>query len=117
MRSILVSLLAATAVGLAAAADLKIDYTYKVKCDRKTKSGDKIDVHYRGTLASNGEKFDASKSAAAIRGGRVSRPVPRRPGLGSSPIACRQPGADQGLAKFKAMTGMPRSVSSSVLAR
>ena len=53
-------LLAAAAAGLVAAADLKIDVTHAVKCERKTKSGDKIDVHYKGTLASNGNKFDSS---------------------------------------------------------
>ncbi len=63
MRSILVSLtlLASAAIGFVAAEDsLKIDVTLPVRCDRKSKSGDKIDVHYKGTLASNGNKFDAS---------------------------------------------------------
>jgi FK506-binding protein 2 len=54
------SLLASAAIGVLAAGDLKIDVTYAVECDRKTKSGDKIDVHYKGTLASNGNKFDSS---------------------------------------------------------
>ncbi|KAI1111018.1 hypothetical protein F5Y14DRAFT_426829 [Nemania sp. NC0429] len=53
------TLLASAAVG-ALAADLKIDVTLPVECDRKTKKGDAIEVHYRGTLASNGNKFDAS---------------------------------------------------------
>lgn len=34
--------------------------TPDVTCSRKTKSGDHIDVHYRGTLASDGSQFDAS---------------------------------------------------------
>lgn len=34
--------------------------TPDITCTRKTKSGDKIDVHYRGTLASDGTQFDAS---------------------------------------------------------
>lgn len=34
--------------------------TPDITCTRKTKSGDSINVHYRGTLASNGEQFDAS---------------------------------------------------------
>lgn len=34
--------------------------TPEITCTRKTKSGDKIDVHYRGTLASDGSQFDAS---------------------------------------------------------
>jgi FK506-binding protein 2 len=31
-----------------------------VDCKRKTIAGDKIHVHYRGTLASDGSEFDAS---------------------------------------------------------
>lgn len=34
--------------------------TPDITCTRKTKSGDHIDVHYRGTLASDGTQFDAS---------------------------------------------------------
>lgn len=34
--------------------------TPEITCTRKTKSGDHIDVHYRGTLASDGSQFDAS---------------------------------------------------------
>lgn len=34
--------------------------TPDITCSRKTKSGDSIDVHYRGTLASDGSQFDAS---------------------------------------------------------
>ena len=54
------SLIATAAVGVLAAEELGIDTTLAVECERKTKSGDTIDVHYRGTLKSNGEKFDAS---------------------------------------------------------
>lgn len=63
MRGLLsLSLLAASAaVGVMAADDLKIDVTLPVECERKTVKGDKISVHYRGTLQSNGEKFDASQ--------------------------------------------------------
>ena len=39
---------------------LDIDVTHKVECKRPTQRGDKIDVHYRGTLASDGSVFDAS---------------------------------------------------------
>lgn len=40
---------------------LGIEYqTPDITCSRKTKSGDHIDVHYRGTLASDGSQFDAS---------------------------------------------------------
>ncbi|KAK3362042.1 peptidylprolyl isomerase [Lasiosphaeria ovina] len=54
------SLVASAAVGALAAETLGVDVTLPVECDRKTKKGDKINVHYRGTLQSNGEKFDAS---------------------------------------------------------
>ncbi|CAK7202475.1 Peptidyl-prolyl cis-trans isomerase fpr2 [Sporothrix eucalyptigena] len=61
MHGLFVSLtLLASAAAGALAADLEIDVTLPVECDRRTKAGDKIDVHYRGTLQSNGNKFDAS---------------------------------------------------------
>lgn len=65
MKSFLLplSLLASLAVGVSAAEELKIDTTLPLECDRKTKKGDTIHVHYRGTLQSNGEKFDASQSS------------------------------------------------------
>lgn len=52
----------ATAVSsvLAEDGDLKIDVTKKVECERKTKNGDNISVHYRGTLQADGSEFDAS---------------------------------------------------------
>lgn len=53
-------ILLASAANGALATDLKIDVTLPVECDRRTKAGDKINVHYRGTLQSNGVKFDAS---------------------------------------------------------
>ena len=62
MKGALLSLsfLAAFAV----AEELKIDVTLPVECERKTQKGDKIHVHYLGTLLSNGQKFDASQSTA-----------------------------------------------------
>lgn len=54
------SLLASAAVGILGAEELGIDVTTAVECERKTKKGDTIQVHYRGTLKSNGQKFDAS---------------------------------------------------------
>ncbi|MCJ1285947.1 Peptidyl-prolyl cis-trans isomerase fpr2 [Xylographa opegraphella] len=45
---------------LAIAAEVQTEYTNKVECTRKTQRGDKIDVHYLGTLASDGSKFDSS---------------------------------------------------------
>ncbi|KAB5566981.1 peptidylprolyl isomerase [Coniochaeta sp. 2T2.1] len=53
------SLLAAAAVGVMAD-ELKIDVTLPVECERKTAKGDKIHVHYKGTLQKDGSKFDAS---------------------------------------------------------
>ncbi|KAL7620595.1 Peptidyl-prolyl cis-trans isomerase fpr2 [Parahypoxylon ruwenzoriense] len=57
------SLVASIALGTLASDPsdiLKIDVTLPVECDRKTQKGDTIQVHYRGTLAANGNKFDAS---------------------------------------------------------
>ncbi|GAB7332187.1 hypothetical protein MBLNU13_g04049t1 [Cladosporium sp. NU13] len=39
---------------------LDIQVTKAVECTRKTKSGDKVNVHYRGTLDADGSEFDAS---------------------------------------------------------
>ncbi|KAJ0107965.1 hypothetical protein J7T55_008100 [Diaporthe amygdali] len=52
-------LLASAALGALAAEELKIDVTVPVECDRKTQSGDKVQMHYRGTLAADGKQFDA----------------------------------------------------------
>ncbi|KAI5921049.1 hypothetical protein F4810DRAFT_679929 [Camillea tinctor] len=80
MRGLLfsLSLVASAAVSVLAASEpeLKIDTTLAVECDRKTRSGDFIEVHYKGTLASNGNKFDASYDRGkpfsfALGGGRV----------------------------------------------
>lgn len=45
---------------IAAADGPTIEVLTAVECDRKTKLGDTISVHYRGTLASDGTQFDAS---------------------------------------------------------
>ena len=42
------------------AEDVSVKITNPVECDRKTQRGDKIEVHYRGTLAADGTQFDAS---------------------------------------------------------
>lgn len=63
MRFLTISIaILATAVSAVIAEDgeLKIDVTHKVECERKTKSGDNIAVHYRGTLQADGTEFDAS---------------------------------------------------------
>ncbi|XP_075248665.1 FK506-binding protein 2-like [Convolutriloba macropyga] len=42
--------------------ELRIGVKYRVSCEKeeKTKGGDKLSMHYTGTLHSNGEKFDSS---------------------------------------------------------
>lgn len=42
------------------AAEVKIEITRAVECERKTQKGDSIEVHYRGTLQDGGKEFDAS---------------------------------------------------------
>ncbi|ORY11848.1 Vaculolar membrane protein-domain-containing protein [Clohesyomyces aquaticus] len=41
-------------------AQLGIEVTKAVECTRKTENGDTIQVHYRGTLQSDGSEFDSS---------------------------------------------------------
>lgn len=53
-------LLVAAAVGLATASELQVEVTHKVECERKTKNGDNVEMHYRGTLLATGAQFDAS---------------------------------------------------------
>ncbi|KOS23415.1 FK506-binding protein 2 [Escovopsis weberi] len=43
----------------AAASSFKIEVTRKVECDRKSKNGDTLRMHYTGTLL-DGTKFDSS---------------------------------------------------------
>lgn len=58
MRFLALSIAAlATAV---LAGDVKIEVTRAVECERKSQKGDKISVHYRGTLLDGGKQFDAS---------------------------------------------------------
>ena len=60
MKGIFLSLLASAAIGTVAAVEVGIEVTVPVECERKTKNGDNIQVHYRGTLAADGSQFDAS---------------------------------------------------------
>lgn len=57
LRALPLSLLLSSFV---AAQQLGIEVTKPVECNRKTENGDKISVHYRGTLESDGSEFDAS---------------------------------------------------------
>ncbi|KIX96065.1 uncharacterized protein Z520_08320 [Fonsecaea multimorphosa CBS 102226] len=62
----LLSSLLAAALALAhlvSSTGLEIEYqTPDIECTRKTQKGDKIDVHYRGTLQDTGKEFDSSYS-------------------------------------------------------
>ncbi|KJZ77556.1 hypothetical protein HIM_03280 [Hirsutella minnesotensis 3608] len=59
--SLLFTVLVSACASIVQAADkLKIDVTLPVDCDRKTKNGDSVSMHYKGTLDATGEKFDAS---------------------------------------------------------
>jgi len=61
MRFLTISIAALASVATTVLADeVKIEVTRAVECERKSKKGDKISVHYRGTLQSDGSKFDAS---------------------------------------------------------
>jgi FK506-binding protein 2 len=59
MRFLPLSLVTLAAVVLAEDA-VTVDVTRAVECDRKTQKGDRIEVHYRGTLQDGGKEFDAS---------------------------------------------------------
>ena len=65
MRFLAVSIaLLASGVNFVLAADVGIEVTRAVECERKSQKGDKISVHYRGNLqekdGSVGKEFDAS---------------------------------------------------------
>lgn len=50
----------ASASAAIAAEEVIVEVTRAVECERKSQKGDKISVHYKGTLASDGSEFDAS---------------------------------------------------------
>lgn len=56
----LFTVLVSTTFGFAATDELKIEKTQTVECERKTVKGDMVSMHYHGTLAETGNKFDAS---------------------------------------------------------
>ena len=51
---------ASAAYVFAAGEEVQVDIITPVECSRKSVKGDSIQVHYRGTLASDGTEFDAS---------------------------------------------------------
>ncbi|KAK0387145.1 hypothetical protein NLU13_5458 [Sarocladium strictum] len=60
MKAALFFSLVASTMGFVAAAELKVDVTVPVECERKTQKGDTVSMHYHGKLADTGKKFDAS---------------------------------------------------------
>ncbi|KAL5359281.1 hypothetical protein BJX96DRAFT_148104 [Aspergillus floccosus] len=74
--SILPSLVTLALATLTHAADLGIETTHRVDCQRKTVKGDTVHMHYRGTLAADGSEFDSSYNRGTplrfpLGGGRV----------------------------------------------
>ena len=63
LLSLLTLTLSLVPLALSTPAGLEIDYQNpEITCTHKTQKGDKIDVHYRGTLQSTGKEFDSSYS-------------------------------------------------------
>ncbi|KAH8594746.1 FKBP-type peptidyl-prolyl cis-trans isomerase [Bisporella sp. PMI_857] len=61
MRFFAVSITALVAAATTVLAEeVGIEVTRAVECERKSKKGDTISVHYRGTLQKDGKQFDAS---------------------------------------------------------
>ena len=59
--ALLITLLFTTLImGIPQIEGLQVEVLNAPSGKRKTQRGDNIDVHYRGTLASNGKEFDAS---------------------------------------------------------
>lgn len=56
----LLNLLLLPLLPFALAAEVAIEYTHTNECSRKSQRGDTVQVHYRGTLESDGKEFDAS---------------------------------------------------------
>ncbi len=60
MRFLTLSLAILASATAVIADEVKIEVTRAVECERKSQKGDKISVHYRGTLQSDGSEFDTS---------------------------------------------------------
>lgn len=61
LSTLIASAVALASLGAAAPEGLEIEYlTPAVTCERKSKKGDTIDVHYAGTLQDTGKEFDSS---------------------------------------------------------
>ncbi|KNG83538.1 FK506-binding protein 2 [Aspergillus nomiae NRRL 13137] len=60
MRFSIFSTLLVSLAALSTAAELGIEKTHEVECTRKTVKGDTVQMHYRGTLQSDGSEFDSS---------------------------------------------------------
>ncbi|KAB8206134.1 FK506-binding protein 2 [Aspergillus parasiticus] len=60
MRFSTFSTLLVSLATLSTAAELGIEKTHEVECTRKTVKGDTVQMHYKGTLQSDGSEFDSS---------------------------------------------------------
>ena len=61
-KTILIAVVLLSLIALSSASSgLQIGVKYRPeKCERKAKKGDRLSMHYTGTLKSNGKKFDSS---------------------------------------------------------
>jgi len=60
MKASVLALLSLPLLAFALDKPLNVEVTQPAECSRKTKKGDKVNMHYRGTLESDGSEFDAS---------------------------------------------------------
>jgi FK506-binding protein 2 len=71
MRFLTIAALATIATSVLAA-EVKVEVTRAVECERKTKKGDKISVHYRGNLQESDGKVGKEVDASYNRGQPLS---------------------------------------------